>query len=65
MKRHISFCILTFVSQVTSLTDFFNCYVGLNVPAWLEISCIYYFVFVSSVYAVLRLNEPVVWATFK
>ena len=36
-----------------------------QIPDWLEIFCIYYFVSVCLVYAILRLNEPVVLATFK
>lgn len=38
---------------------------AVEIPDWLDAFNIYYFVLVSVVYAILRLNEPVVWATFK
>ena len=38
---------------------------NLAIPDWLEIFCIYYLIGVCLVYAILRLNEPVVLATFK
>ena len=47
------------------MIDFLNCYMNVPIPCPLEAFCVYYFVFSSAIYALLRLNEPVVLATFK
>ena len=65
MKRHISFCMLTMVCQSVQLIEFLHTSLNVALPGWLEAFCIYYFVFSSVFYSLLRLSEPVVLAAFK
>ena len=47
------------------LIEFLHTSLDVALPGWLEAFCIYYFVFSSVFYSLLRLSEPVVLATFK
>jgi len=65
MNRHISFCILTLFCQLTG-TLYYGQVIGhYTLPGWLEAFCVYYSVSVFILLSLLRLHEPVVWATFK
>ena len=64
-RRHVSFCILTIFCQAFALIDYLDQTNTVNFPGWVKLICVYYFVFVSVLLALLRLNEPIVMSTFK
>ena len=64
-RRHASICVMTIFCQTTALINFLYITDTVVIPDWLQAICCYYFAFVVCILSILRLTEPIVWATFK